>query len=55
MLACKDEKSVYFKRFPYALAMNPTLWKIKVEFFKLTDNRLGFGKKIMWQREEVSH
>jgi hypothetical protein len=55
MLACKDEKRVYFKRFPYALAMNPTLWKIEVESFKLTDNRLGFGKKIIWQREEVSH
>jgi len=42
---------LYFTRFPYALAMLPTLWKIQISFFKLTDNRLGFGKKIVWQRE----
>lgn len=41
-------KSLYFKKFPYALALKPTLWKISVEGFKLTDNRLGFGKKIIW-------
>jgi uncharacterized protein YhbP (UPF0306 family) len=47
----KDDslKKNYFKAFPYALAMNPKLWQIKVDFFKLTDNTLGFGKKIIWQ------
>ena len=50
-LALKDEnlKKLYFKTFPYALAMNPTLWQIKINYFKMTDNRLGFGKKIIWQ------
>jgi uncharacterized protein YhbP (UPF0306 family) len=42
-------KRSYFKRFPYALAMNPRLWQIKVDYFKMTDNRLGFGKKLIWQ------
>ncbi len=42
-------KNLYFKTFPYALALRPTLWKIKVDYFKLTDNRLGFGKKLIWQ------
>ncbi|MBA1433113.1 MAG: pyridoxamine 5'-phosphate oxidase family protein [Epsilonproteobacteria bacterium] len=42
-------KSLYFKTFPYALALRPTLWQIKVDYFKLTDNRLGFGKKLIWQ------
>jgi uncharacterized protein YhbP (UPF0306 family) len=46
-------KSSYFKRFPYALAMNPKLWQIKVEYFKLTDNRLGFGKKLIWQEPSL--
>jgi hypothetical protein len=41
-------KKLYFKSFPYALAMNPTLWQIKISYFKLTDNTLGFGKKIIW-------
>lgn len=45
-------KAKYFKKFPYALAMHPTLWKIKVNYFKFTDNSLGFGKKLIWQ--EVS-
>lgn len=47
-LAEKRLKKLYFKRFPYAVAMNPTLYKIEVNFFKLTDNRLGFGKKLIW-------
>jgi uncharacterized protein YhbP (UPF0306 family) len=41
-------KKLYFKSFPYALAMNPKLWSIKVNYFKMTDNNLGFGKKIIW-------
>lgn len=51
MFPWKDEKRVYLKRFPYALAMNPTLWKIEIDFLKFTDNRLGFGKKLIWTRE----
>lgn len=43
-------KSLYFKRFPYALAMNPILWKIRLLEVKLTDNTLGFGKKLRWER-----
>ena len=44
----RELKHLYFKKFPYALAMNPQLWKIEVEHFKFTDNRLGFGKKLIW-------
>ena len=42
-------KKVYFKRFPYALTLLPKLWQIKVTYFKMTDNRLGFGKKIIFE------
>ncbi|PHS58137.1 MAG: hypothetical protein COB17_03860 [Sulfurimonas sp.] len=42
-------KGSYFKAFPYALALKPKLWQIKVSYFKMTDNTLGFGKKIIWQ------
>jgi uncharacterized protein len=48
-----DEKNIYLKRFPYAIAMNPTLWSMEVSFFKLTDNRLGFGKKLIWTRASI--
>ncbi|QSZ42442.1 hypothetical protein GJV85_10085 [Sulfurimonas aquatica] len=49
-LELRDEKfkKEYFKRFPYAKALSPKLWKIEVNSFKMTDNRLGFAKKIIW-------
>lgn len=47
----KREKAFYLKRFPYAVAMNPTLWKIELDVIKMTDNTLGFGKKLIWNRE----
>jgi len=45
----RRQKLLYFKAFPYAVALAPTLWELKVHSFKLTDNRLGFGKKLTWQ------
>ena len=45
----KSLDKLYFKAFPYALALLPKLWKIEVNYFKMTDNRLGFGKKLIWQ------
>ena len=50
--ATSKEKSLYIKTFPYALALNPTLWNLHVEHLKFTDNRLGFGKKLIFKREE---
>ncbi len=43
-------KKLYLKTFPYSVALSPKLWKIKVDYFKLTDNTLGFGKKLIWER-----
>lgn len=44
------DRELYFKSFPYAKLMNPTLWKIKLDTIKYTDNRLGFGKKLYWSK-----
>lgn len=44
-------KSLYFEAFTYARVMNPTLWTIRLDEVKMTDNTLGFGKKIHWKRE----
>lgn len=41
----------YLKAFPFAVLKPASLWILKTDFFKLTDNRLGFGKKIIWNRE----
>ena len=41
-------ESAYLKRFPVAMLMETRLWIINLTYIKLTDNRLGFGKKIIW-------
>ncbi|WP_345976881.1 pyridoxamine 5'-phosphate oxidase family protein [Sulfurimonas sp. HSL3-7] len=48
----QEEGSLYFKKFPYARVMKPQLWQIELAEIKLTDNRLGFGKKLYWQRAD---
>jgi len=46
-------RTVYLKRFPYAALTDIHLWVICLSHIKLTDNRLGFGKKIIWSEAEV--
>jgi hypothetical protein len=41
-------KWAYLKRFPPAALMDTHLWIVKLTFIKMTDNRLGFGKKLIW-------
>jgi uncharacterized protein YhbP (UPF0306 family) len=41
-------KTAYLRRFPVAALMDTRLWIVKLTFIKMTDNRLGFGKKIVW-------
>ena len=43
-------KKKYLKRFPYALLMKTSLWIVKPSYIKMTDNRLGFGKKLIWEK-----
>lgn len=42
----------YLKRFPFAVLSTTKLWTIKLNHIKMTDNRLGFGKKLYWNRED---
>jgi len=46
-------KKFYFQTFPHAKIMRPKLWQIKVNYFKMTDNTLGFGKKIIWRKSSA--
>lgn len=41
---------LYLKRFPYAVFKGGEVWLITLDRLKYTDNRLGFGKKLLWQR-----
>jgi uncharacterized protein YhbP (UPF0306 family) len=43
-------RNAYLKRFPFAVLMDTTLWILYADQIKMTDNRLGFGKKLIWQR-----
>lgn len=41
-------RRAYLKRFPVAMLMDTHLWVVKLTHIKYTDNRLGFGKKLVW-------
>jgi uncharacterized protein YhbP (UPF0306 family) len=41
-------KWAYLKKFPPAALMDTHLWVVKLTMIKMTDNRLGFGKKLLW-------
>ena len=41
-------KWAYLKKFPPAVLMDTHLWIVKLTLIKMTDNRLGFGKKLIW-------
>ena len=44
-------RTAYLRRFPVAALMDTRLWIVKLSYIKMTDNRLGFGKKLIWTSE----
>lgn len=42
----------YLKQYPYAALIKTTMWVLKPTILKLTDNRLGFGKKLIWDKNK---
>ncbi|MCH5330365.1 MAG: pyridoxamine 5'-phosphate oxidase family protein [Alistipes sp.] len=48
------DRNLYLKRFPYAAAMGELCaWRLEPDFMKLTDNTLGFGKKLIWKKDST--
>ena len=46
-------KTRYLRRFPIARLMPELhLWSLTPDYIKMTDNRLGFGTKLIWKAEE---
>ena len=41
-------KWAYLKKFPPTALMDTHLWIVRLTLIKMTDNRLGFGKKMIW-------
>jgi uncharacterized protein YhbP (UPF0306 family) len=46
-------KKRYTKKFPVAMLMKTTLWGVDLNQIKFTDNRLGFGKKLIWKKDLI--
>ncbi len=44
-------KWAYLKKFPPAVLMDTHLWIVNFTLIKMTDNRLGFGKKLIWTQD----
>ena len=40
----------YLKAYPYVRLMDTCLWEMRLNFVKMTHNRLGFGKKLIWEK-----
>ena len=47
-------RRAYLKRFPVAALMETRLWIVRLSYIKMTDNRLGFGKKLLWTGDSLS-
>jgi uncharacterized protein YhbP (UPF0306 family) len=41
---------LYYNKFPFAKAKPAPIWGIQLDYIKMTDNTLGFGKKLIWER-----
>ena len=58
MTLCSEEsyfnkyRVAYLKQFPFAVLKGADLWIVKINELKFTDNRLGFGKKLLWSRPQ---
>ena len=46
----KIAKEQYIKAFSYAANMELHLWVMPLSFIKMTHNKLGFGKKLIWEK-----
>ena len=45
----KKAKKAYLSAFPIARLAKLHLWGLEPDIIKMTDNRLGFGKKVIWR------
>jgi uncharacterized protein YhbP (UPF0306 family) len=55
-MVLEDEERVtkarkrYYKKFPFAKAMDGEIAVLELTHVKLTDNKLGFGKRLVWEK-----
>ncbi len=46
----KRAETIYYNRYPFARAFGGVIWIVDLEEMKMTDNTLGFGKKLLWKK-----
>ena len=46
----KQFYKLYYHKFPFAKAKPSPIWGVELGTIKMTDNTLGFGKKLKWER-----
>lgn len=49
----KRTLGIYLAKHPLALAIPGDIWALQINYIKMTDSTLGFGKKIIWKRSEA--
>ncbi len=42
-------KTKYYKKYPFAKVVPGDFWAIELRAIKMTNNTLGFGKKLIWE------
>ena len=47
----KQASTFFHKQNPLAITIPGEIWTIQLTNIKMTDNSMGFGKKIYWRRE----
>ena len=45
-----DAKKIYYGKYPFAKVIAGSCFTVELAALKMTDNTLGFGKKIEWKR-----
>lgn len=51
----KHAAAEYYLKNPMAVAVPGEVWTVKLQKVKYTDNTLGFGKKLYWERETANN
>ncbi len=48
-----ESKRHFLSAHPYAVLGNDLIWCLRLEWIKMTDNTIGFGKKIVWEKTKM--
>ncbi len=49
--AAKNASKRYHLKYPFSLALPGTVQTIRIDQLKMTDNSLGFGGRLVWERD----